>query len=564
MTMLISQLQSLFSNFGPFFILLGILIFVHELGHFSVAKFFGVRVETFSLGFGKRIISYKRGDTVYALSLIPLGGYVKMYGDDPTADIPADQVRYAFLRKPIAQRFAIVLAGPMMNLFFAIFIFSLIVGLGEDVAGPYTGDIAVESKAYEAGFRSGDKILNVGGEETPTWAFVQKKIEAAGGRALSFTVQHGGAGQPAQFDAPVTFGENDNPFLLNRQTGQIAGLNQDARSTLVGMRDPKSPALMAGVQPLTLVTTINGKKINYWRDLSPMLRAEAAGGAKAVELQMRDLEKGDKPDATVTVSVPIPEGWNEQTDMARWLGFEPAELYIYQVKKGSPADTAGLMAKDRVLRIGRDEVKAWNDVLAHVKTYKAETDGLDFTIVRGGEEKVFKIKPEMTALMSSKGQEEHRFTIGIISGFFPASPDTVFYRLSNPLAMVQHGFQETMYWTEFVVMSLVRLIQGEVSPKNIGGVITIGRVAAHSFAAGLSTFMRMMGLISINLFLLNLLPIPILDGGHLVFYTIEGLRGTPLSMRKMEIAQQVGLMLLMLLMAFAFFNDISNFFVARM
>ena len=109
----------------------------------------------------------------------------------------------------------------------------------------------------------------------------------------------------------------------------------------------------------------------------------------------------------------------------------------------------------------------------------------------------------------------------------------------------------------------MRLIQGEVSAKNLGGVITIGRVASHSFAAGMSTFLRMMGLISINLFLLNLLPIPILDGGHLVFYTIEALRGAPLSMRKMEIAQQVGLMLLMFLMAFAFFNDLTNLFSSR-
>jgi regulator of sigma E protease len=189
---------------------------------------------------------------------------------------------------------------------------------------------------------------------------------------------------------------------------------------------------------------------------------------------------------------------------------------------------------------------------------------LEFTVLRGGEEKQFKIKPEMTTLMTSKGQEEHRFTIGIVSGFFPAGPDTVFFRLSNPLQMLEHGIKETVYWTEFVVMSLVRLVQGEVSAKNIGGVITIGRVAAHSFAAGLSTFMRMMGLISINLFLLNLLPIPVLDGGHLVFYTIEALRGAPLSMRKMELAQQVGLMLLMLLMAFAFFNDLSSLWVNRM
>src|ERR1043166_750757 len=114
MTILMNHLQSLFANFAPFFILLGILIFVHELGHFLVAKFFGVRVEVFSMGFGKKIFKYRRGDTTYCLSLIPLGGYVKMFGDDPSAEVPSDQRQYSFLHKPIPQRFAVVLAGPLM------------------------------------------------------------------------------------------------------------------------------------------------------------------------------------------------------------------------------------------------------------------------------------------------------------------------------------------------------------------------------------------------------------------------------------------------------------------
>jgi regulator of sigma E protease len=564
MNVLISHLQTVFNNFGPFFILLGILIFVHELGHFLVAKFFGVRVETFSLGFGKKILCFKRGDTVYALSLIPLGGYVKMYGDDPSADIPFHEARYAFLRKPVLQRFAIVLAGPLMNLFFAIFVFSAIVGLGEEVPGPWIGDVAADSKAFEAGFRSGDKIVQVGGESTATWAQVQKKLENAGGRAIPFTIERRGEQQALQFDVPVAIGENENPFSASRQVGQVPGLTQESRSTLVGVRDPKSPAGQAGVQSLLLIVSVNGQKVSYWRDLERVIRETSTPESQNVTLQLRELEKPDKSENLQSVQIPLTKGWSEKMDLLASLGLEPAELYIYQVKKGSPADTAGLVAKDRVVRIAGEDVHTWSDVLARVKTFTPASEGLDFTVVRNGEEKTFKIKPEMTTLMSSKGQEEHRFTIGIVSGFFPMGPDTVFFRLSNPVKMVQHGLKETMYWTEFVVMSLVRLVQGEVSAKNIGGVITIGRVAAHSFAAGLSAFMRMMGLISINLFLLNLLPIPILDGGHLVFYTIEALRGAPLSMRKMEIAQQVGLMLLMLLMAFAFFNDISNFWVNRM
>lgn len=199
-----------------------------------------------------------------------------------------------------------------------------------------------------------------------------------------------------------------------------------------------------------------------------------------------------------------------------------------------------------------------------MKGFDPASDGLDFVVARNGEEKTFKIKPEMTKLMTMKGQEEKRFTVGIVSGYFPAGPEPVYFRVTNPVDMLVHGVKETAKWTEFVVMSLVRLAQGEVSAKNVGGVITIGRVASHSFAAGLSTFLHTMAIISINLFLLNLLPVPVLDGGHLVFYAIEGLRGAPISMRKMELAQQVGLMLLMFLMVFAFYNDISNLFANRL
>ena len=562
MSIVIGSIQSVFSNVAPFFILLGILIFVHEGGHFLMARIFGVRVETFSLGFGKKILSFKRGDTTYCLSIIPLGGYVKMYGDDPNAQVPEAEKQFAFIHKPLYQRFLVVLAGPLTNLIFAMLIFSFIVGFGEEVAGPFVGDVAADTQAYKDGFRSGDKVLKINGDETPTWNQVQKKIEDAGGSSLSFQLERKGESAPLQFDVPVVSGENDNIFSSSRKIGQVPGLTQESRSTVVGVRDAHSPAALAGVQSLELLATVDGKKVAYWRELEGALHEAVKPESKFVTVQMRDLEK-DKNDLR-TVEIPLKEGWDASTNLTAWLGLEPAELYIYRVSKNSPAETAGMLSKDKLIRIGGQPIVAWSDVLNRVKTYSSTEAPLEFVVNRGGEEKSFTIKPEMTTLMSPKGQEEHRFTIGITSGFFPMGPDGVFYRLTNPIEIVKHGVTETWYWTEFVVMSMVRLIQGEVSAKNIGGVITIGRVASHSFAAGLSTFLRMMGLISINLFLLNLLPIPVLDGGHLLFYTIEGLSGSPLSMRKMEIAQQVGLMLLMFLMAFAFFNDITNLISTRM
>lgn len=553
-----TYLHSLFSNVGPFFLLLGLLIFVHELGHFLVAKFFGVRVETFSLGFGKKILSYKKGETTYCVSLVPLGGYVKMYGDDPSAEVPEAERARAFLYKPVSQRIAVVLAGPLMNLFFAIFIFTVIAGVGEDQPGPFVGDIAADSKAFEAGFRSGDKIVSVNGDATSTWLQVKKKIEAMPGKALEFVVDRAGEGQPLKFDAATTYAENDNIFSRERQVGAIAGLSSESRSLLVGVSDPKSPAAQAGLSTLDLIVSVDGQKASYWRELDPLFAKAVSEGRKEISLQVRDLENETKPEATRDVKLALPASTKADESLTARLGLEPAELYIYQTKKDSPAGKAGVMSKDKVVAINGERVNAWNDVLTRVKAFEPEKDHIDFTVLRNGEEKTFQIRPELTQLMSMKGQEELRYTVGILSGHIQVGPEPVLYRVTGLGNMLAAGLKETWSSTEFIVMSLVRLVQGDVSAKNIGGVITIGRVAASTFAAGLASFLKAMAIISINLFLLNLLPVPVLDGGHLVFYTYEGLRGAPMSLRKMELAQQIGLMILMCLMVFAFFNDITN------
>ena len=565
MASILHYISQTFSYIGPFFLLLGLLIFVHELGHFLVAKYFGVRVEVFSLGFGKKILQKKWGDTVYCLSLIPLGGYVKMYGDDPSADVPEDQRKYAFLHKPVWPRIAIVLAGPLMNLFFAIVLFSVIGGLGEEMAAPVLGDLNAKSKAYESGFRAGDKILKVQDQNITTWNEARTIIEANGGKPLNFIVERLEApGKTAQLpiEATPTFGENENIFSTQKQVGQIDGLVIEAKATLLGISDPNSLASKSGFQTLDMIVSINGKKTNAWRDLNKVISSELAANQKELIFELKNLDAKDE-DAPRKVTVSFPADWTANDNFTEKLGIETGELFIYKVKPDSPAGKAGMIAKDKVVKVNGQSIANWNDVIEQVKTYDPAGKPLTMTVVRDGTEKEFELRPEMTPLMNLKGQEEKRFTVGIVSGNLQVISDTTFYRQNSLGGIIKHGLTQTAQWTGFVVMSLVRLVEGEVSAKNIGGVITIGRVASHSYSAGLSAFLKTMAIISINLFLLNLLPVPILDGGHLVFFSIEALRGAPLSMRKMEIAQQVGLMLLMFLMVFAFFNDISNLLSAQ-
>ena len=177
MDWLLNFIQDSVSFLVPFIILLGVLIFVHEMGHFLVAKFYKVKVETFSLGFGPKIFQFQRGDTTYCVSLIPLGGYVKMFGDDPSVEVPEEERYGSFLHKPVGQRIAIVLAGPLVNFFFAMFIFFVIAIVGENMISPIIGDVEKDSAAWTYGFRPGDTIQSVNGDLAQTWDDVKTRVE---------------------------------------------------------------------------------------------------------------------------------------------------------------------------------------------------------------------------------------------------------------------------------------------------------------------------------------------------------------------------------------------------
>ena len=226
MESLIGFIVSGISYVGPFIILMGTLIFIHEMGHFLVAKYFGVRVEVFSLGFGKSLYQFTRGDTTYKLSMIPLGGYVKMFGDDPTAELVSEEQQYSFLHKPVWQRIAIVLAGPLMNFFIAIPIFGLILALGYKAPANIVGDIRPNTPAYAAGFRSGDTITKINNENTESWIDVEKTISTNFDKNLSFTVKSS-TGEDKKFNIDIPKQDNKQLFGTSKYVGKIDGLYRE-------------------------------------------------------------------------------------------------------------------------------------------------------------------------------------------------------------------------------------------------------------------------------------------------------------------------------------------------
>lgn len=564
MTAIISLLQNFVAYAVPMIILLGLLIFFHELGHFLVAKYFKVRVEVFSLGFGPKILKFKKGDTVYAISLLPLGGYVKMFGDDPTAEVESEHRAVSLTHKPVGQRIAIVLAGPLMNFFLAIVIFAAVAMIGEPALAPKLGDIDAKSAAYSAGFRSGDTIVQANSTPVKSWDEFQKIIEKHGDAVIPVQVTRA-SGQEETLQVTPKQTANKNVMSWDRHVGEVDGLTYSSRSTIIGVRDANSVAAKAGFQTGDMIHSVNGEKVTKWRELSDAFAKAASSKAPlAIEVERGLLDETRKePNGDIVkLELVLPGNTKSFDETLEKVGLEYPELYLAGIEKGSPAEKAGLMKGDRLLSIDGKGVNSFTEIAGIIRSYGKDISGsepkpLEVVASRDGKPVTVAIAPNMKERMSQDGKEEKRFEIGIRPMIVDATPST-FEMTSGGIDALTRGFNQTMKWTSLTVLSFVRLFQNEVSPKNIGGFLSIGQMAKKSWQMGPSQFLNIMAIISINLFILNLLPVPVLDGGHLVFYSIEALRGAPLSMRKMEIAQQVGLVLLLGLMVFALFNDVTR------
>ncbi len=547
--MIFGYLHSGLSAIIPFIILLGLLIFVHELGHFMVAKFWGVRVEVFSLGFGKKIFKYKKGDTTYCISLIPLGGYVKMFGDELNAQISESDKSVSFTHKPVWQRISVVLAGPLMNFFFAIFIFFVVALIGEQMKAPVVGDVTQSSPAYEMGFRSGDRIVKAGGQNIQTWEQFVHMMTENHGQTLQVEVQREGSDRVEPLQAKPSLVNNPNILSTDEKIGDVEGLSSTSKASLVGIRS-ESVAAKAGLQTGDLIKSIAGRPVKYFREIDNMM-VSLQGQPISIEVERFDMADTSK---SKMVKIDLP---GTQFASIRSLGIEASELYLAKVLDDSPAQAAGLRAGDRILTVNQTTPQRWEEILETVKSYQGDKP-LSFEVERAGAVSKIDITPRVTSQMTSQGGEEKRFTVGIVPWAFPALPEMALIKADNFGTALLRGVEKTNEITKMTVLSFVRLLEAKISPKNIGGVISIGQAASETFKLGASQFLQMMAVISVNLFILNLLPVPVLDGGHLLFYLIEAVKGAPVSMRKMEIAQQIGLVVLMSLMVFALFNDFTR------
>lgn len=585
MDSLLQPLQSLTSSVVPIIVLLGLLIFVHELGHFLVAKYYKVKVEVFSLGFGPKLFTYQGKETQYAFSAIPLGGYVKMYGHDDGAAITESEKSRSFLHKPIGQRIAIVLAGPLMNLFFAGLLFSLIAFVGDPAFQPKVGDVAVGSDAYQVGFRSGDLVTSVDGQPIQRWKELQEALEARPDQTLEVAVVRALTEEPVTLNFQNLRVPADHILAMKKEVGGLPGLSRVSAPALVGVDDPSSPAGQAGLRAGDEIKKLDGLEVTYWRELSRLISQRAGQKVDLEVLRRSDLGDASAPSETLQLTLQVPaldQDYNEwisgdlgkdghqaaaqealALDFMASVGLYPSETFVWRVPDGAPASEAGIQAGDRIVSIDDSPIHSFTDILNTVSSYDPDVkEALEFTIVREGERQVLNIVPSLEQADRHRGDYNSRYVVGIHPMQSPVPPPSFVWKTSNPLEGLVFGAQGAWDWTRLTLVSFYKLITNEVSPKNLGGVVSIGQMAQKSWEMGLSTFFRAMAILSINLFIINLLPIPVLDGGQLLFLSIEAIRGAPLSMRKLEIAQQIGFVVLLFLMAYALFNDFSRLFAS--
>lgn len=448
--------MDLLTTIPAFLIALGLLILVHELGHFWVARWCGVKVLRFSVGFGRPIARWVRGPdrTEWVIAAVPYGGYVRMLDERETESgpiAPADLPR-AFNRQPVARRAAIVVAGPTANLLFAVLTYCAINWVGTTDLRAVAGQPPAGTLAAQAGLTEGDLVLRIDRRPIRSWSDLRWSL-----------LQHAG--------------ERDRPQF-----------------------------------------TVRG----------------ADGAERTLILDLSSAET-DQPDS----------------DWFARIGLQPggADVIVRAATPGDPAALAGLQAGDRIVSISGVAVKSAADVTRIVSA--AAREPLQFRIERGGQAVPIQITP--FEAVAADGKHIGRVGISVSNEF----RDKVVVR-DGPVDGLQHAIGRTWETSWFSLKMLGRMVTGRASWHNLSGPVTIADVAGQSARIGLLAYLNFLALVSISLGVLNLLPVPVLDGGHLLYYAIEVVKGSPPSQMWLELGQRVGIGLLVVLTALALYNDVTR------
>jgi len=541
--------------------MLGILIFVHELGHFLVAKACGVRVIKFSLGFGPPIgigrfrLRWERAGTEYVIAWFPLGGFVKMlgeqlHGDEPEPhEIPDARPDEYLNAKRTWQKLAITFAGPVMNLLLPVVAFVIVLWVGIPKSLPVIGMVERGSPAARVGLAPGDRILEIDGVPVSWWDEVSTQERAAVGEALDLRLERDG--EIIERTVPVDATSSLDEFGSVLEVGRI-GIGNRRLPALLGVPAVGSPADLAGLRSGDLVESVDGEPVEDWEALRRIYES-AAGPVRFGVRLVGTVAQEDKEEAPLeTRTVPA-------LGTLAALGVVPATALVQEVSPGRPADRAGLQSGDLIVAVDGEPVGSFASFAETVRS--SEGRPLEITYARGGEITRVLVAPEQEKVagpLDIEGMEESVYRIGISHAVATLPGAEQIDQVRNPMVAIPRAVEMTVDTTVLFLRGLGKLLTGEVKADKLAGPIGIAEIARKSLDIGWKAYLSTMILISINLGILNLLPIPVLDGGQALIYAIEGIQRSPLSLRTRERVQGLGLTMLLMLMGLAFWNDLSR------
>ena len=534
-----------------FALLCSVLIFVHELGHFVFAKIFGVKVLTFSIGFGPKVLRIRGRETEYCLGLLPLGGFVKMLEENrQEAILPEDRPR-TFEAQALYKRIIIVLAGPAMNVLFPVLLYFSVFA-GDSRSLPATVGAVLPGHPAEGKLLEGDRILEIDGERVMTFAEVYRTVRESPNKELKLTVFRNNA----NVEVAITPEEKivHKPLDMIEKVGEI-GIKPSRPAAVIGVGRADSPAFRAGLRTFDLVTEVRGRPIKTYEDLDNILRDNRGETVPVTYLRPVRFSRalGAMADMGVYesgVAALTPDAGHG--DLFSRTGMEPADLYVVDVPEGSAEYRADLRPGDRITEVDRVEVRTWS--MFTDKLFESPEKPHKISWLRNGQPKSGTIQLRREDWVDEYGERRPRFLLRA-SNWAPVVPEPL---VDNPSSLKTAFFSAIEETYDVVQLIVAGIAQGRVSLSTLGGPITIYDVVGEEARKGVSYFVWAMGVISINLGLINLLPIPILDGGHLVFFAFEAVLRRPLPLRVREIASLVGLVFLLCFMGVAFKNDVER------
>jgi regulator of sigma E protease len=538
-------------NLWAFILLIGPLIFVHELGHLLAAKLVDVKVLRFSIGFGPPLLRARFGETEYCLAPIPLGGYVSMLGQG-NEDVPIAEQERALSNKPLWARYLVLGAGPLANLVLPVLVYFFFFLQHTTLTPAVIGTVVAGSAADQAGLVQGDRIVAIDDRDIRSWSDMSQRVAESPGIDLKVQIERDGK----RLDRTVTPAKklSRNALGVAAPVGRL-GVLASFYAPQIGIIDPRSPAYLEGLRSGDTITSINGEPVRTVEELQRMLDSTGDGLVRLTYLR-----------ATPVVAPLGTLLWYESAHAqllpgkdGSGTGILPANSFVRSVEPGSPAARAGLMPGDRVLAVDGVSTAQWevlDDVLKQRRLEPVEltVQGL------GKSPRSVSLQLEIRTWRDIYQQDRQELWFGAqpFAKIYTSEPEPIRGRFTYAMGSAVGGTAEviSMLWT-----TLVQMLTFERGVDDLSSVVGLFKVAGTAAEQGPGEFLRLVALLSVNLGFVNLLPIPILDGGHLLFFTVEAIRRRPLGQRAREIASAVGLVVILLLLLVAARNDIIRFWL---